>query len=176
MSRKILIVEDEESLREIIVELLSDEGWQCLEAGNGQIALDFMASSQGQEVVAILSDIKMPVMDGLTMIRCLRETGIEVPVIFLSAFGDKDKAIEALKWGAYDFHDKPFQRDKLIKSAAAAAELGRKLKSIEIQIDDILNLSNLTSEEVLEKKESLKSLLMDKAESDIRYRNNKKVS
>lgn len=174
MSNKILIVEDEESLREIIIEILSDDGWECIQAVNGQIGLNIMTSPEGQDVVAILSDIKMPAMDGLTMIRRLRESGVEVPVVFLSAYGDKEKAVEAMKWGAFDFHDKPFHREKLVKTVTAAAELGRKLKSIESQIDDFLNLTNVGSDTVVEKRDNLKALIMEKVESDLRFRNTPK--
>ena len=93
---KILCVEDEEDLRQDIVEELEDAGYEVIEASNGQEALD-MILNQGPDMV--VSDITMPVMDGYQLVKTLREDHpkfAEMPFIFLSALADREHILEGM--------------------------------------------------------------------------------
>lgn len=100
--RKILIVEDETSLINILEDKFSSEGFEVLKANNGQIGLD-KALSDFPDL--ILLDIAMPVMDGLEMLKLLREDkrGNAMPVIILTNYGDMEKFNQAKDLGATDY-------------------------------------------------------------------------
>ncbi|MBM2820887.1 MAG: response regulator with CheY-like protein receiver domain and winged-helix DNA-binding-like protein [Candidatus Berkelbacteria bacterium] len=108
MSKTILIVEDEKSLRNVLRQKLEHENFEVLEATNGQEGLD-QAIKNNPDL--ILLDIVMPVMDGFTMIEQLRnhehERGIlvgnQIPIILLSNLSDQEKFAESQKKGVYDF-------------------------------------------------------------------------
>lgn len=163
MSSKILVVDDERALRENIADLLNAENFKCIEAENGQKALDYIMSAEGKDIVTIISDIKMPVMDGLTLIKNLREKGIEVPFIFITGFGDKEKAVEALKWGAMDFIDKPFKSDVLMAAVDRASTLGEKLVYIETHIASFFEKVLISKEIIAAEQQELISLITNKA-------------
>lgn len=99
---KILIVEDEEDLRQLIKTKLTSEGFDVLEAENGKVGLE-MALSHRPDI--ILLDIIMPVMDGLSMLRELRQNEHEkkVPVIILSNLNEAEKIDEGLEENVYDY-------------------------------------------------------------------------
>lgn len=136
----ILVVDDEEDLREIILsqlELLEMDRPIVLEsAENGADAL----KKCGQKWYdAVLSDINMPVMTGLQFLGELRSQGKDTPVVFLTAFGDKLKAVEALRMGAFDFLDKPWKSEQLRQTMMAAATLGAQLCDVEEELDRIVS-------------------------------------
>jgi DNA-binding NtrC family response regulator len=160
MQGYLLIVDDEAELREVMATFMEDEGINTLTAKNGQEALDMMLSEKASEILAILSDIKMPKMDGLTFLRNIRERQLDTPVILLTGYGDKEKAVEALKWGAFDFQDKPFDRVRLVSSVKSALELGLKVKNIEHEIDEIMKNNNVKLEDRQKARESIKMILM----------------
>lgn len=109
----ILVADDEAPMRANIIELLSDEGLQFLEASNGQSAVD-LASAHHPDLV--LLDIKMPKMNGLEALRRIKEQLPEVPVIVFTAFGINDYPIEAMKSGAFDYIEKPFDLDEFLQT------------------------------------------------------------
>lgn len=98
---KILVVEDNEVMRYEISSFLRLAGFQVIEAENGQIALDLLKT---ECVSAVLTDCQMPVMDGITLVKTIREVGMKIPVICLSA--DSSNSCECLKAGADLFLDK----------------------------------------------------------------------
>jgi FixJ family two-component response regulator len=117
----------------------------------------------------------MPRLDGLSLIRLLRERGVEIPVVILSAFGNKDQAVEALRWGAFDFQDKPYRRDKLLKTVFAAVNIGKKIRKLEFQVDDLLTSAASTDRLDPKKCEELRSLILNKVELDFRFPDVKKT-
>ncbi len=141
---RILIVDDEADLREILVEQIStlkiDEGLvgstlgslQIDTAENGAVALK-MATTNWYD--AILSDINMPQMSGLEFLAELRASGFDTPLVFLTAFGDKGKAIEALRLGAMDFMDKPWKADELRRVMGQALGFGYRLRDLEDELE-----------------------------------------
>jgi len=104
---KILIVDDSRILRKILNATLTEAGHAVIgEAGNGEEALTLLESVTPD---LITLDITMPVMDGLTALKCIKEKYPSIKVVMVSAAGQKNKVMEALKGGASDFLQKPFE-------------------------------------------------------------------
>ncbi len=120
---RILIVDDESSLREMLAILLEREGYQIEEAANGQIALGLIQTS---EFDLIISDMKMPCLGGIGLLRKVREQEIKTPMLMITAFSSTEEAVEAMKLGAYDYITKPFKNDEIrlvIKNALERRQL-----------------------------------------------------
>ncbi|MEK7205726.1 MAG: response regulator, partial [candidate division NC10 bacterium] len=109
MSR-ILVVDDEESMREFLRILLEKAGHQVTTAGDGAAAL---ALATKQDMDLIISDIKMPRLDGVGLLAGLRQHGLEIPMIMMTAYASSDSAIQAMKHGAFDYITKPFKVDEV---------------------------------------------------------------
>ena len=122
--KRLLIVDDEAGIREILAFKAESLGAEIFEAENGQVALDLIKS---QTFEVVLSDINMPVMTGMQLLKSIRELGNMVPFVILSAYGDKKQAVEALKLGAFDFIDKPWEDQNLLDVLYRALELGAEL-------------------------------------------------
>ncbi len=112
MSEKILIIEDEDRMRRLLALVLSEEGYTVKTARNGKEGVAIW--SRWQPAV-VLSDLKMPDMDGLEVLRFRNRNFAEVPLIILTAFGTVDTAVAAMKDGAYDFLTKPVDNNKVIE-------------------------------------------------------------
>ncbi len=117
MSR-ILIVDDEKSVRETLREMLEYEGYEVVEADSGLQALDLF-SQQSFDVV--LCDIKMPGMDGMELLEKILQS-YDIPVIMISGHGTIDTAVDAIKKGAFDFIIKPFDLNRLLISIRNALD------------------------------------------------------
>jgi two-component system response regulator AtoC len=119
VSKRILIVDDEESFRHMLSVILIKEGYEVETSPNGEEGLRQAAASPFDH---ILCDIRMPRMDGLVFLREIKKTGMEATVIVMSAYGTVDIAIEAMKLGAYDYISKPFKPDEIILTLRKAEE------------------------------------------------------
>ncbi|MDQ6954776.1 MAG: sigma-54 dependent transcriptional regulator [Mariprofundaceae bacterium] len=106
----ILIIEDERRIREGIASILSEEGYDVLQAATMQQGIDQM---EAEFPAVVLSDINLPDGDGFTALRYSLNKGIETSFIFMTAFGSRDVAIQAIKEGAYDYISKPLRFDEL---------------------------------------------------------------
>jgi cyclic di-GMP phosphodiesterase len=118
-AEKILIVDDEESIREVLTSLLEACGYQCATAADGAEALKALETAQFD---LVLSDILMPVMDGLALVEAVQAKQPDLPVVMVTAMHDISAAIGALRTGAYDYILKPFEKDQLYFSARRAIE------------------------------------------------------
>jgi len=127
---KILIVEDERHIRQGIVEMLAEEGYEMLEADSLQAAYDQLA---GENIDAVLSDIRLPDGDGFDLLRALKDRNDDIPCILMTAFGNREIAEQALKNGAYDYVSKPIRFDEL---RARLVRLNEKLE-LEQQLNTI---------------------------------------
>jgi two-component system response regulator AtoC len=105
MNNTVLIAEDDPNIRSAIREFLQLDGWKVLEAADGGQAKDML---QTMPVDIVLSDIRMPVLDGHQLLAWVREQGPGIPVIFITAHGDVTDAVQALQDGAADYLLKPF--------------------------------------------------------------------
>ena len=103
---KILVIDDEKSIRRSLREILEFEKYQVDEAEDGQIGLSKITSEQYD---VVLCDVKMPKLDGLELLQKLASENNEVPLVMMSGHGNIETAVEAVKKGAYDFLTKPPQ-------------------------------------------------------------------
>lgn len=119
MSKTILIAEDEDILRESVAELLTDEGYEVLQAPDGRVAHEMLLE---RPVDLVLTDIRMPEMDGLDLLTHVRQIAPETPVILVTAYGTVDSAVSAMRTGAWDYLLKPVQFDDLLMKIERALE------------------------------------------------------
>ncbi|HEX4477317.1 MAG TPA: sigma-54 dependent transcriptional regulator [Polyangiaceae bacterium] len=117
--RRVLIVDDEENIRLVLRTLLRRHGYEVEAAASGEAALP-LVESFGPDVV--LADVRMPKMGGLDLLATLRAKGHDATVIVMSAYGNLDQAIEAMKAGAYDYIQKPFKNDEIVLALKKAEE------------------------------------------------------
>jgi len=120
----ILCVDDEPMIREILREALEQEGHRVSEAENGRIALDKVHEDNFDLIV---TDVKMPVMDGFTLMKNLGDLTDQIPVVVITSFGDIDVAVDAIRLGAYDYVVKPFNISQVTISVQRALERRRLL-------------------------------------------------
>jgi putative nucleotidyltransferase with HDIG domain len=106
----ILVVDDEEAIREVVSTMLESRGYHCMAVSNGRAAQDFV---RRREPDLVLSDMIMPEMDGIKLLSWLRNHYPELPVIMVTAIHDISTALEAIRRGAYDYILKPFEKDQL---------------------------------------------------------------
>lgn len=143
MKYSLLIVEDEPVLRSLLVEILENPELKISEAENGKVAFEILKT---QKFDAVLSDIKMPMMDGLELLKAIRFEKILVPFIVLTGHGDREQTLQALKLGAFDFIDKPFEQDQLREVVQKALEIGHELNFWKDEIEALKNLGGMKSE------------------------------
>src|SRR4051812_39874095 len=122
MAFRILVIDDETAIREAIRMTLEYEGYRIDEARSGQDGID-KATRTAAPYDAILLDIKMPVLDGIEVLENLKEQKVPSPVIMVSGHGDVHTAVECTKRGAFDFLEKPLNRDKLLLTVRNAVRL-----------------------------------------------------
>jgi two-component system response regulator AtoC len=127
----ILIAEDERTARISLSELLESRGYRVVEAEDGPQALAALmhTTANPQRIDAGLLDIRMPGLDGLGILKRARESGVDIPVIVMTAHGDSGTVIEAMRLGAYDYIAKPLDFDQLVSQIARA--ISRHRSSLE---------------------------------------------
>ncbi len=123
-SERILIVDDEDGMRRLLSRVLTREGYETSAVGSGAEALRLVASERFDLVV---TDIKMPEMDGLQLLAELKEYEPSLPIIVITAYGTIENAVQALRSGAYDYIAKPFENDEIKLTVAKAFERERLL-------------------------------------------------
>jgi len=107
---KILVIDDDTSLRRVLEYNLQEEGYEVETAASGEDGLKMFKQLQPDLVI---TDMKMSGMDGLKVLNSVKESAPDTLVIIITAFGTVDVAVEAMKAGAYDYITKPFNRDAL---------------------------------------------------------------
>ncbi|MGH7899878.1 MAG: sigma-54-dependent transcriptional regulator [Candidatus Binatia bacterium] len=122
MRPRVLIVEDEERMASVVATALGRAGYDCETAGDGEAALERI-DSHGADVV--VTDWKMPRMDGMELLRELRRRRPGLPVVLLTAYGSVPAAVAAMREGAFDYVTKPFDNDELRAVVARALEITR---------------------------------------------------
>jgi len=127
---RILVVDDEASMRELLVIMLRREGYQVEEAGDGGAALEKI---QSDTFDLIISDIKMPRLTGIDLLRRIREQDLDIVVMMITAFSTTEEAVEAMKLGAYDYITKPFKNDEIrlvVRNALERSRLSHENRSL----------------------------------------------
>ena len=126
LKEKILVVDDEENIRKSLKMILEYEGCQFLEAAGGEEALDIIDETVGLDL--ILLDIKLPGMDGLEVLAEIKKRPYSPRVIMISGHGTIQTAVEATKLGAFDFLEKPLQRERVLLSIRNALNQNKLLR------------------------------------------------
>lgn len=123
----ILVVDDEEAIREVVSTMLESKGYRCLSVHNGRAAQEQVKLTTPD---LVLSDMIMPEMDGLKLLEWMRQYDPDVPVIMVTAIHDISTALEAIRRGAYDYILKPFEKEQLFLG------VGRALQHRRLVIDN----------------------------------------
>src|ERR1051325_2186857 len=119
MDKTILIVDDEAGVRSSVRGVLADEGYRVRDAEDGRNALQLIANERPRLVIV---DIWMPEMDGIELLRHIRDSHPGTPVIVISGHGNIETAVTATKLGAFDFIEKPFSLDGCLHGVDRALE------------------------------------------------------
>jgi putative nucleotidyltransferase with HDIG domain len=122
---RILVVDDEEAIREIVCSMLTAAHYQCSQASSGRNALGVLES--GQQFELMLSDLMMADLDGMGLLERTKEKFPEMPVVMVTAVHDISAALKAIRDGAYDYLLKPFEREQLLATVHRALE-NRRLR------------------------------------------------
>ena len=164
----VLVVDDEEANRLTLERILVREGLNVVHAANGREALE---RAREQPVALMLTDLKMPGMDGLSLMKTARSLDPDLEVIVMTAYGTVETAVEAMKEGAYDFVTKPLRRADLVravrkaleKRALVAENRALKVELARAQPEDLIGRSGpmrLLLEEALQVADSEASVLI----------------
>ncbi|MCC6229233.1 MAG: sigma-54-dependent Fis family transcriptional regulator [Phycisphaerales bacterium] len=138
MATKILLVEDEQLLRESLAQLLGEEGYQVVQAGDGKAGYDAVLA---EPFDLVLTDIRMPVMDGLTLLKNLQQVIPQTPVIVITAFGTVESAVSAMRMGAADYLLKPVQFEDVLIRVKRALEVGEMRRNRSILTEQLASQS-----------------------------------
>ena len=127
MAERILVVEDEKLIRASLAERLGAEGYDVSEAGD---AVTFRRILDQTELGLVLLDVRLPDADGTELLKELTATRPEVPVILMTAYSSVEKAVAAMKLGAWDYLNKPFDLDEMALEVRKALEMTRLRREV----------------------------------------------
>ncbi|MGE5183595.1 MAG: sigma-54-dependent transcriptional regulator, partial [Acidobacteriota bacterium] len=121
---KILVADDEQNLRRVLAALLRREGHDVVQAASGLEAIEHLA-----DVDVVITDLRMPGADGMEVLRTASRNHPHVPVIMITAYGSVGQAVEAIKAGAFDYIEKPFEQEsiRVIVDKAIGQAIANKL-------------------------------------------------
>jgi DNA-binding NtrC family response regulator len=109
---RILVADDEPNLRRVLVAMLRRDGHEVIQAADGAAAVDLLGPQAG-DVDVVITDLRMPQADGMEVLRHAARTSPHVPVIMITAYGSVGQAVEAIKAGAFDYIEKPFEQEQI---------------------------------------------------------------
>ncbi|PLX89800.1 MAG: Fis family transcriptional regulator [Desulfuromonas sp.] len=162
---RILVVDDEASMRELLVIMLRREGYHVEEAEDGGVALKKL---QSDTFDLIISDIKMPRVTGIELLRRIREQDLDIVVMMITAFSTTEEAVEAMKLGAYDYITKPFKNDEIrlvVRNALERSRLSHENRSLKKALGQKFSFDNLVGKSPAMKR--LYSLIERVAQSQV---------
>ena len=126
MSHRVLIADDEASLRKVLASSLRKEGYDVVSVKSGDEAMEVLEASEspdtGEPFHLVITDLRMPGMDGMALLQRINKRFRDLPVVVLTAHGTVDLAVQALKQGAFDFITKPYEREELFSVVKKALE------------------------------------------------------
>lgn len=163
----LLIVEDDDDIRSILVDVLGPLAKCIHDVENGEDALELILKN---DYDCVVSDIKMAQMTGLELLQEARHALKAVPFVMVTGFGDQPTMREALKLGATDFIDKPFDNEQIRTSVRKSMEYGALLKAVDKTIDELFSKSNLPPKEIHRFKEMQRGLLRMKALDSVYFK------
>lgn len=150
--KKVLIVDDDADVRNIVSDVLKEEGYSTTEAADGLKAIKMFRTDTPD---AVILDMKMPYMNGIETMREFKKIDRRVPVIILTAHGDIPTAVEAIKCGAYDFTVKPPDFDRLLIILERAIER----RQMEVEVEKINTALDLSLENLFGKSAAIKIVI-----------------
>lgn len=145
--KKILVVDDETAMRKNIADLLSCQDFAVVEAESGEAAITLM---NNENIDLFLLDINLPGISGLELLKYAKEEYADIPCLVLTAYGTSERAIEAMKLGAFDYLEKPFELDEFLLIIERAIKYGELLSELK-------HLRNKVAQPSLEKKNRIVS-------------------
>ena len=125
LPRTLLIVDDEPGIRRSLGESLTEEGYAVLKAERGEQVLQLLEDSEGEGVDLVLLDVWLPGLDGLETLKRAKQLRPALPIVMISGHGSIDTAMQATKFGAFDFLEKPIDLDRLLLVVRNALNQGR---------------------------------------------------
>jgi DNA-binding NtrC family response regulator len=153
----LLIVDDEPGLVRILAHLLEDHAVEVHTAANAQEAF---AKIRTGALDAVLSDINMPQESGLELLARVRHANLETPFVFLTGYADKEKTLEALRLGATDFLEKPFDPAVVIGTMRKALEWGYTMRMVEAETEFLYTSSEIPLDRRLQLRKTRQALVM----------------
>ena len=143
MMDTILVVDDEKNYTAVLSAVLEEEGFETHMANSGNEALVVL---EQEDITLVISDMKMPMMDGLALLEKIKRQTPDMPVIIMTAHGTVDKAVEAMQKGAYTFILKPFDNERLVMYAHKAIEHHRLVKDnqrLQVEVESQYSFDNI---------------------------------
>jgi FixJ family two-component response regulator len=141
----IFVVDDDVSMRKALKRMFQVAGFVVEEFASAQ---DFLTRERPDELGCLVLDVRMPGMSGLTLQETLKAAGLTIPIVFLTGHGDVPASVRAMKMGAVDFLEKPFDRDILLDTVRGAIERHRVARQEEAEVEEVQGrLATLTPRE-----------------------------
>jgi DNA-binding NtrC family response regulator len=123
MAERILVVDDEPNMLRLLKTILMDKTGYEVETTNNPLEVDKMLKEQPYDLV--VTDLKMPLVDGIDLIDIIKKIDAQIPIIIITAYGTMETADEAIQKGAYDFITKPFRKENILITIRRALEWRR---------------------------------------------------
>lgn len=149
---KILVVDDEKDIRELISDILNEENFEVVLAANGMDAINAFKNNDGIEAVVLDIWLEGSEIDGLGVLENIINTGNEIPVIMISGHATIELAVQSIKMGAYDFIQKPFAEDKLVTI------IKRSIENFRLKKENLELRKKLGNQELIGKSQVLQNL------------------
>jgi DNA-binding NtrC family response regulator len=148
MNIKVLIADDDPQQRRYLSAVLAALGYQVATASGGVEAVEMLQAAQKTAIGAVLLDLHMPDLDGLGVLRKLRESGVSLPVLVLTSDGSVSRAVEAMRAGAVDFLVKPVAPERVdvsLRNALAIKALSREVNRLSRREENRLSFEDLVA-------------------------------
>jgi two-component system response regulator HydG len=155
---RVLVVDDEAPNRDALARVFAREGWDVRAAEDGRAAIDVLRDG---DVAVVVSDLKMPGLDGLELLRACRQLSPDTQVILATAYGTVESAVEAMREGAWDFVTKPLRRAEVVASVNRALERRRLLLENRVLRE---TLAQAETDEVVGRAPTMRALLEEAAQ------------
>src|SRR5688500_15251553 len=110
---RILVADDEPNLRRVLTAMLRRDGHEVIQATDGAEAISMLGVHQAPDVDVVITDLRMPTVDGMEVLRHAARNAPQVPVIMITAYGSGGQAVEAIKAGEFDYIEKPVEQDQI---------------------------------------------------------------
>jgi len=146
MPANVLLVEDEERMRQVIEMQLSDLDLHIHEAVDGKQATDIF---ENETIHLVITDLKLPKVSGMELLQTIKEKDPEIPVIIITAYGSIENAVKAIQKGAFDYVTKPFKEEKLRSSVKKALKISRltyEVRHLRQEIEDRYTFKNIVGD------------------------------